>query len=129
MNMMNKKVVSAMGGLMLSSIAVASNAGAATFQATELTAGYQLSAAEAACGADKAKTDDKSKEAKCGADKAATADKAKEGKCGEGKCGEGKCGGDKAADKTTDKAATADKAKEGKCGEGKCGEGKCGGMN
>lgn len=124
MNMMNKKVVSAMGALMLGSIAVANNANAATFQATELAAGYQLSAAEAACGADKAKTDDKSKEAKCGADKAATADKAKEGKCGEGKCG-----GDKAADKTTDKAATADKAKEGKCGEGKCGEGKCGGMN
>lgn len=125
MNMMNKKVVSAMGALMLSSIAVANNANAATFQATEMAAGYQLSAAEAACGADKAKTDDKNKEAKCGADKAATSDKAKEGKCGEGKCGEGKCGGDKAADK----AATADKAKEGKCGEGKCGEGKCGGMN
>lgn len=129
MNMMNKKVVLAMGGLMLSSIAVTGNASAATFQATELAAGYQLSAAEAACGADKAKTDDKNKEAKCGADKAATADKAKEGKCGEGKCGEGKCGGDKAADKASDKAATADKAKEGKCGEGKCGEGKCGGLN
>ncbi|WP_306518749.1 hypothetical protein [Rheinheimera sp.] len=122
MSTFNKKVVSAVGVLVLGSITTAVSA--TTFQATELAAGYQLSAAEAACGADKAKTDDKSKEAKCGADKAATADKAKEGKCGEGKCG-----GDKMADKATDKAATTDKAKEGKCGEGKCGEGKCGGMN
>ncbi|WP_333797675.1 HvfA family oxazolone/thioamide-modified RiPP metallophore [Rheinheimera sp.] len=122
MNMLHKKVVSAVGVLVLGSISTAASAN--TFQATELAAGYQLSAAEASCGADKVKTDGKSKEAKCGADKA---DKAKEGKCGEGKCGEGKCGAEKMADKAADKAT--DKTKEGKCGEGKCGEGKCGGMN
>jgi long-subunit fatty acid transport protein len=64
MSMMNKKVVLAMGGLMLSSIAVVANANATDFQATELATGYQLSAVEASCGADKVKTDTKSKEAK-----------------------------------------------------------------
>lgn len=114
----NRKMASAVGVFVLGSLATVGAVNANGFQATELAGGYQLVAMEAACGADKAKTDDKSKEAKCGADKAkTTADKAKEGKCGEGKCG-----GDKAKD-------TTEKAKEGKCGEGKCGEGKCGGMN
>jgi uncharacterized low-complexity protein len=136
MTTINRKVATAVGVFVLGSLSSVGVAQANAFSATELSGGYQLAAAEAACGADKAKTTaDKAKEAKCGADKAkATADKAKEGKCGEGKCGadkakaaadkakEAKCGADKAK-------ATADKAKEGKCGEGKCGEGKCGGMN
>ncbi len=107
MKNMQQKMAAAMGTLLLSSIATV-NAAETSFQAVELAAGYQLSAAEAACGADKKKTDDKD-----------TADKAKEGKCG----------GDKMADKAADKADKTDKAQEGKCGEGKCGEGKCGGLN
>ncbi len=112
MKNMQQKMAAAMGTLLLSSIATV-NAAESSFQAVELAAGYQLSAAEAACGADKKKTDDKD-----------IADKAKEGKCGEGKCG-----GDKMADKAADKTDKTDKAQEGKCGEGKCGEGKCGGLN
>jgi uncharacterized low-complexity protein len=109
-NMKHKqqKIAAAMGTLLLSSLATA-HAAESSFQAVALAAGYQLSAVEAACGADKKKTDDKD-----------TADKAKEGKCGEGQCG---------ADKMADKADKTDKAQEGKCGEGKCGEGKCGGLN
>lgn len=109
MKNMQQKMAAAMGTLLLSSLATV-NAAETSFQAAELAAGYQLSATEAACGADKKNTDDKE-----------TTDKAKEGKCGEGKCG-----ADKAADKTAEKA---EKTTEGKCGEGKCGEGKCGGMN
>lgn len=107
-----QKIAAAMGTLLLSSLATA-QAADSSFQAVELAAGYQLSATEAACGADKKKTDDKD-----------TADKAKEGKCGEGKCG-----ADNMADKAADKADKTDKAQEAKCGEGKCGEGKCGGLN
>jgi uncharacterized low-complexity protein len=111
MTTVNRKMVTAVGAFVLGSLATVGTANATGFQATELAGGYQLAAMEAACGADKAKSDDK----------------AKEGKCGEGKCGADKA---KAADKaeTKDKATT-EKAKEGKCGEGKCGEGKCGGMN
>ena len=110
------KITMAMGALLLSSLATAS-AQAATFTATELATGYQVTAPEGSCGGtkkadDKTTTaDDKSKEGKCG-----------EGKCGEGKCGEGKCGAEPAK-------TTTEKSKEGKCGEGKCGEGKCGGLN
>lgn len=107
MKNMQQSMAAAMGTLLLSSIATA-NAAEISFQAVELTAGYQLSATEAACGADKKKTDDQQ-----------TSDKAKEGKCG----------ADKAADKTAEKAEKAEKTTEGKCGEGKCGEGKCGGLN
>lgn len=126
MTTINRKVTTAVGVFVLGSLSSIGSVQAIDFSATELSGGYQLAATEAACGADKSKTDDKSKEAKCGADKAkATADKAKEGKCGEGKCG-----GDKATAAAKDKAKdTTEKAKEGKCGEGKCGEGKCGGMN
>lgn len=113
--MNNMQKTSAVGAMVLLSLS-AIPAQAHLFSATELVAGYELSMAEATCGADKAKTD-------------GAADKAKEGKCGEGKCG-----GDKAM-------ATTDKATEGKCGEAKCGadksapekaadkatEGKCGG--
>lgn len=83
------------------------------FSATDLVAGYQLTAGEGKCG-----------EGKCGNDKTRN-DTAK--KSHEGKCGEGKCGGDK--------ATKEGKCGEGKCGsstnktqEGKCGEGKCGSM-
>lgn len=126
MTTINRKVTAAVGVFVLGSLSSMASLQAMDFSATELIGGYQLAATEAACGADKSKTDDKAKEAKCGADKAkATADKAKEGKCGEGKCG-----GDKAKAAATEKAKdTTEKAKEGKCGEGKCGEGKCGGMN
>lgn len=108
-----QKIAAAMGTLLLSSLASV-QAADSSFQAVALATGYQLSAVEAACGAEKKKTDDKD-----------TTDKTKEGKCGEGKCG---------ADKMADPAAAAkadntDKAQEGKCGEGKCGEGKCGGLN
>jgi uncharacterized low-complexity protein len=89
MTTVNRKMVTAVGVFVLGSMATVGSAQATGFQATELAGGYQLAAMEAACGADKAKTDDKAKE---------------------GKCGEGKCGGDK--------AKAADKAKEGKCGEG-----------
>ena len=113
--MNNMQKTSAVGAMVLLSLS-AIPAQAHLFSATELVAGYELSMAEATCGADKAKTE-------------GAADKAKEGKCGEGKCG-----GDKAM-------ATTDKAAEGKCGEAKCGadkaapekaadkatEGKCGG--
>lgn len=118
--MNNLQKTSAVGAMVLLSLS-AIPAQAHLFSATELVAGYELSMAEATCGADKAKTE-------------GAAGKTAEGKCGEGKCGEGKCGGDKAM-------ATTDKAAEGKCGEAKCGadkaapekaadkatEGKCGG--
>lgn len=104
---MNHSKSIAVTGLVLASLAGAT-AQANPFAATSLSHGYQLVAAEAACGAS---TDSKD---------AVKTDGAK--KDHEGKCGEGKCGGDK----KKAAAATTDKAAEGKCGEGKCGEGKCG---
>ncbi len=105
--MKNKSTLNA---LVLASLATVTVASGTAFAAVPMGAGYEVAAMEAACGADKQKTDtaDKAKEAKCGeakcgADNKATADKAKEGKCGEGKCG-------------ADKKSTTDKAKEAKCG-------------
>ena len=89
--MKNKSTLNA---LVLASLATFTVGSGTAFAAVNMNAGYEVAAMEAACGADKQKTE--------------STDKAKEGKCGEGKCG-----GDKAAD--------GDKAKEGKCGEGKCG--------
>jgi len=101
---------SALNALVLASLATVAVAGGTAFAAVPMTAGYEVAAMEAACGADKQKTDnaDKAKEAKCGEGKCGADKKATEDKAKEGKCGEGKCGGDK---KTTD-----DKAKEAKCG-------------
>ncbi len=88
MKNMQQKMAAAMGTLLLSSLATV-NAAETSFQAVELAAGYQLSATEAACGADKKKTDDKETSDKT----TEKAEKTTEAKCGEGKCGEGKCGG------------------------------------
>ncbi len=90
-SMNNKSTLNALVLASLATFAVGSNV---AFAAVPMDGGYEVASMEAACGADKQKTE--------------STDKAKEGKCGEGKCG-------------GDKAATADKAKEGKCGEGKCG--------
>ena len=54
-----KPMVAAAGAFVLGSIMSAGVVQAATFQATELAVGYELSATEASCGADKAKKDDK----------------------------------------------------------------------
>lgn len=132
---MNHSKSIAVTGLVLASLAGAS-AQANPFAATSLTHGYQIVAAEAACGGnadskDAVKTDGAKKdhEGKCGGDKkkaAAATDKAAEGKCGEGKCGEGKCGENMG--KADAKAADA-KTKEAKCGaeHKKASEGSCGG--
>jgi len=111
-SMKNKSTLNA---LVLASLATFTVGSTTAFAAMNMDAGYEVAAMEAACGADKQKTEstDKAKEGKCGegkcgGDKAAAGDKAKEGKCGEGKCG-------------GDKKSADDKAKEGKCGEGKCG--------
>jgi uncharacterized low-complexity protein len=95
-----RKSVLTMNALVIASLATITVGSQTAFAAIELDAGYQLSAMEASCGAEK--------------DKADTKDKSKEGKCGEGKCG---------ADKAQ-KAKSEEKVKEGKCGEGKCGSDK-----
>ena len=101
-----KPLVAAVGAAFMATVAIAPAASAAEnpFQATELTAGYNLADAhEGKCGEGKCGAEQKAKEGKCGEGKCGAEKKAKEGKCGEGKCGAEK------------------KAKEGKCGEGKCG--------
>ena len=86
-----KPLAAAVGAAFMATVALAPAASAAEnpFQATELTAGYNLADGhEGKCG-----------EGKCGGEKSSSEGKCGEGKCGgekatkEGKCGEGKCGG------------------------------------
>jgi uncharacterized low-complexity protein len=95
---MNKKslpLAAAVGAAFVASATLSVSTSANPFNATELSAGYNLKFAQ----------DDKQKEGKCGENKD------QEGKCGEGKKQEGKCGENKKDE---------GKKKEGKCGEGKC---------
>ena len=103
---LKKPVMLALGAAIAGSMAMATVASAAAFNASDLGQGY------AQAGASTFADGDKGQEGKCGEGKCG-ADKKEAGKGAEGKCGEGKCG--------ADNKGAGDKGKEGKCGEGKCG--------